>query len=91
MYRIVEADEEIDVTEVSGEFFTNPSTSDKIEDSTGSNVAGNARQIFYWLHKLKFTTNKGPNLQAVTEALFDNCEDYQSIHNMKNAPIWRPY
>ena len=49
MYRIVEADEEIDVTEVSGEFFTNPSTSDKIEDSAGSNVAGNARQILHLL------------------------------------------
>lgn len=49
------------------------------------------KSYIYWLHKLKFTTNKGPNLQAVTEALFDNCEDYQSIHNMKNAPIWRPY
>ena len=33
----------------------------------------------------------GPNLQAVTEALFDNCEDYQSIQNSKNSSIWRPY
>ena len=29
----------------------------------------------------------GPNLQAVTEALFDNSEDYQNLQNMKNLPI----
>ena len=33
----------------------------------------------------------GPNLQAVTEALFDNCEDYHNIQNNKNSSIWRPY
>ena len=35
--------------------------------------------------------NEGPNLQAVTEVLFDNCEDYQNIQNNKNSSIWRPY
>ena len=67
--RIVEAEEEVDVTEVTGDFFTSDS---------GVKIDG-ADQV------------PGPNLQAVTEALFDNCEDYQNIQNMKNVPIWRPY
>ena len=63
---MIEPDEEINVTEVSGELFTNEGSSAKM-------------------------ISPGPNLQAVTEALFDNCEDYQNIQNMKNMPIWRPY
>lgn len=61
-------DEEIDVTEVSGDFFLAPE-SDKVRE---------ARSV------------SGPNLQAVTEALFDNCEDYQNIQN-KSSTLWRPY
>ena len=61
-------DEEIDVTEVSGDFFLAPE-SDKLRE---------ARSV------------SGPNLQAVTEALFDNCEDYQNIQN-KSSTLWRPY
>ena len=61
-------DEEIDVTEVSGDFFLAPE-SDKVRE---------ARSV------------SGPNLQAVTEALFDNCEDYQNIQN-KSSALWRPY
>ena len=61
-------DEEIDVTEVSGDFFL-PPDSDKLRE---------ARSV------------SGPNLQAVTEALFDNCEDYQNIQN-KSSALWRPY
>ena len=61
-------DEEIDVTEVSGDFFLTPE-SDKLRE---------ARAV------------SGPNLQAVTEALFDNCEDYQNIQN-KSSALWRPY
>ena len=61
-------DEEIDVTEVSGDFFLAPD-SDKLRE---------ARSV------------SGPNLQAVTEALFDNCEDYQNIQN-KSSALWRPY
>jgi len=34
-----------------------------------------------------------PSLQAVSEALFDNCEDYQNIQNSscKGQSLWRPY
>jgi len=67
---LIDADEEINVTEVSSEFFTTSTTADK--DESELNLPG-------------------PNLQAVTEALFDNCEDYQSIQNSKNSSIWRPY
>ena len=35
----------------------------------------------------------GPNLQAVSEALFDNSEDYQNIQSEggKCNGLWRPY
>ena len=68
-FRMIEPEEEVNVTEVGDEFFTNEGGGPKMDN----------QEI------------PGPNLQAVTEALFDNCEDYQNLQNMKNLPIWRPY
>ena len=66
---MIEQEEEVNVTEVGDEFFTNEEAGPKMDNQD----------------------IPGPNLQAVTEALFDNCEDYQNLQNMKNLPIWRPY
>ena len=67
--RMVDNEEEIDVTEVSGDFFLG---------GEGEKLREESRSV------------TGPNLQAVTEALFDNCEDYQNIQN-KASSLWRPY
>ena len=68
-FSMIEPEEEVNVTEVGDEFFTNEGAGSKMDN----------QEI------------PGPNLQAVTEALFDNSEDYQNLQNMKNLPIWRPY
>ena len=75
-FSIVEPDEEIDVTTDVTEVTTDFFTTTTVSHEVTDKVG--EEQL------------SGPNLQAVTDVLFDDGE-YQNIDSGKNVPIWRPY